>query len=197
MRRLRLQSKLYARGQLSLSCLDRSVQSWLVQLLTTFCAMLRAWERGRPARSGSGQDGRAPRGCTSTSAEMHWVMPPTPRPTACGSTCFVLLLSAVCRRRLVALQTRARPNQAVLRGGGWNSAQRVRAEPQQERARESERQHRVSVREDFALGDSRGARVPYVHGQRERAWWSLAVSSCTRGCGCTLGSNTQALDPDW
>ena len=33
--------------------------------------MLHAWERGRLARSGSGQDGRAPRECTNTSVEMH------------------------------------------------------------------------------------------------------------------------------
>jgi WD40 repeat protein len=43
----------------------------LVHFLKTCCASAFAWERGRLARSGSGQDGRAPRDCTSSSVEMH------------------------------------------------------------------------------------------------------------------------------
>ena len=54
--------------------------------------------------------------------------PTTPQPTACGAAYLMLLLSAERLCRVQTLQARARPYQAVLRGGGWNNnALNVRA----------------------------------------------------------------------
>ena len=51
-----------------------------------------------------------------------------PEPLACGAAYLMLLLSAEGLCRVQTPQARARPNQAVLRGGGWNNnALNVRA----------------------------------------------------------------------
>ena len=48
-------------------------------------------------------------------------MPLAPIPTACGGAYLVLLLSVECLCRVQDPQARGRPNQAVLRGSGWNN----------------------------------------------------------------------------
>jgi len=73
-------------------------------------------------------------------------MPLVPIPTACGGAYLVLLLSVECLRSAKSPQARARPYQAVLRGGGWNNnALNVRA-PHRNRNAPANRNDNIDIR---------------------------------------------------